>query len=200
MDELTAFLPALDVTLPKGSSLKGGTLTIQMTSTGFLNNLSTKGSLSVDGTTLQNFDLGTKMQLIQSLAGIKGGVNTDFQKVAVNLAQTNEGTTLDNIQVIAPQIGELTGGGTVSAQKALALKMKVNLHTSGALTAAAGSTLSTGAIPFSVTGTVDNPQIHPEVGVVVKEISKDVGKQAGKAAVGILNDFLSGKKNKNNQK
>ena len=92
--------------------------------------------------------------------------------------------------MIAPQIGELTGGGTVSAQKALALKMKVNLHTSGVLTTAAGSTLSTGGIPFSVGGTVDNPQIHPEVGAVVKEVAKDVGKDAGKTAVGLLNNFL----------
>ena len=58
MDELVSFLPAVDVTLPNGSSIKGGTMTVQMTSTGYLNNLTTKGSISVDGTSLQNFDLG----------------------------------------------------------------------------------------------------------------------------------------------
>ncbi len=189
MDELVSFLPAVDVTLPHGSTLKGGTMTIQMTSTGYLNNLTTRGSLSVDGTSLQNFDLGSKMRLVQALAGLKEGVNTDFQKVAVTMAQNNAGTTLNDIQVIAPQVGELTGAGTVSAQKALALKMKINLHTSGVLTTAAGSTLSTGGIPFSVGGTVDNPQIHPEVGAIAKEVVKD-------AAVDLLNNFLSGKKTK----
>jgi AsmA protein len=194
MDELVSFLPAVDVTLPHGSSLRGGTMTVQMTSTGYLNNLTTRGSMSVDGTSLQNFDLGSKMHMVQALAGLKEGVNTDFQKVALTIAQTNAGTTIDDLQVIAPQIGELTGAGTVSAQKALALKMKINLHTSGVLTTAAGSTLSTGGIPFSVGGTVENPQIHPEVGAVVKEVAIDVGKDAGKAAVGLLNNFLSGKK------
>lgn len=193
VDELVSFLPALDVTLPNGSSLKGGTMTIQVTSTGFLNNLTTKGSVSVDGTSLQNFDLGNKMHMIQSLAGLKGGVNTDFEKVAATLTQTNEGTSLSAIQVIAPQIGELTGAGTISAQKALDLKMKVNLHTTGNIQV---STVAVGGIPFSVGGTVDNPQIHPEVGAVVKEVAKDVGKDAGKAAIGVLNNFLSGKKKK----
>jgi AsmA protein len=196
MDELVSFLPAVDVTLPNGSSLKGGTMTIEMASTGYLNNLTTKGSVSVDGTSLQNFDLGKKMHMVQALAGLKEGINTDFERVAVTMAQTNEGTTLDDLQVIAPQIGELTGAGTVTAQKALALKMKINLHTSGVLTAAAGSTVSTGGIPFSVGGTVDNPQIHPEMGAVVKEVAKDVGKDVGKEAVGILNNFLGGKKKK----
>ena len=204
MDELVSFLPCVDVTLPHGSSIKGGTMTIQMTSTGPLNNLTTKGSVSVDGTTLQNFDLGNKMHMVESLAGLPGGANTHFQKVAVTMTQNNEGATLSDIQVMAPQIGELTGAGTVSAQKALALKMKINLHTSGVLTAAAGSTLSTGGIPFSVGGTVDNPQIHPDVGAVVnevvKDIGKDIGKDAGKSAVGILNDFLGKKKKPADQK
>jgi AsmA protein len=200
MDELVSFLPAVDVTLPSGSSIKGGAMTVQVISTGYLNNLTTKGSVDIEGASLQNFDLGSKMHMVQSLAGLKGGVNTDFQRLAVTLAQTNDGATLSDIDVMAPEIGELTGGGTVGSHKELALKMKVNLHTSGALTTAIGSTVSTGGIPFSVGGTVDNPQIHPEVGAVVKEIGRDVGKDAGKAAVGILNDFLGKKKKPDDQK
>jgi AsmA protein len=195
MDELTSFLPALDVTLPQGSTIKGGTMTLQLASAGFLNDLTTKGSVDVEGTSLQNFDLGKRMHEVQALAGLKEGVNTDFQKLAVNLVQTNAGSDLSNIIVSAPEIGELTGGGTVSAQKALALKMKINLHAAGALNAAVG-----GGIPFSVGGTVANPQIHPEIGAVVKEVGKDLGKQAGKAGLGILNDFLGGKKKPDNQK
>jgi len=75
----------------------------------------------------------------------------------------------------------------VSAQKALALKMNMNLH------ATAASPIGAGGIPFSVGGTVDNPQIHPEIGAVVKEVGKDIGKTAGKAGLGVLNGIL-GKK------
>ena len=190
MDELVSFLPALDVTLPSGSSIKGGTMTVDMTSTGYLNNLTTKGSVNIDGTSLQNFDLSNKMSIVESLTGLKGGANTDFQKIAVMLNQNNGGTTLSDIEVIAPEIGQLTGGGTISAQKDLALKMRVALHAGGLSTAALGA----GGIPFSVGGTVSNPQIHPDVGAVAKEAAKDIGKEAGKEAVGILGGFLSGKK------
>jgi AsmA protein len=204
VDELVSFLPAVDVTLPNGSSLKGGTMTIEATSTGYLNNLTTKGSVDVEGTSLQNFDLGKKMHMVQELAGLKEGINTDFQRVAVTLAQTNEGSTLSAIEVTAPQIGDLTGGGTISAKKELALKMKIDLHSSGILTAVAGRTVNTGGIPFSVGGTVDNPQIHPDVGAVVNEVVKDVTKNAGKdaekAGLGLLNNFLSGKKKPQDQK
>jgi AsmA protein len=194
MDELVSFLPALDVALPNGSSIKGGTMTMDMTSTGYLNNLTTKGSVDIENTSLQNFDLGNKMRIVESLAGLQGGANTDFQKLGVTMAQNNEGTALSNIQVIAPAIGELTGGGTISPQKALALKMRVNLHASagGFSTASLGA----GGIPFSVGGTVNNPQIHPDVGSVVKEAAKDIiGKEADKAGIGgIVGGFLSGKK------
>ncbi len=80
--------------------------------------------------------------------------------------------------------------GTISAQKDLALKMRVNLHAGGYSTVALGA----GGIPFSVGGTVSNPQIHPDVGAVAKEAAKDIGKQAGKEALGILGGFLGGKK------
>jgi AsmA protein len=194
MDELVSFLPALDVALPNGSSLKGGAMTMDVTSTGYLNNLTTKGSVDIEGTSLQNFDLGGKMHFVESLAGLKGGANTDFQKLAVTMIQNNEGTALSNIQVIAPAIGEVTGGGTISPQKALALKMRVNLYGSaGGLTTAA---LGSAGIPFSVGGTVNNPQIHPDTGAVVKEAAKDIlGKEADKAGLGgVLGGFLSGKK------
>lgn len=188
MDELTSFLPALDVTLPQGSSIKGGAMNLQLTSTGFLNNLTTKGSVDVEGTSLQNFNLGSKMHEVEALAGLKESPNTDFQKIALNLVQTNAGSDLSNIVVSAPEFGELTGGGTVSAQKALALRMNINLHATDA------TPLLSGGIPFSVGGTVENPQIHPEIGAMVKEVGKDIGKQAGKAGLGILNGILGGKK------
>jgi AsmA protein len=194
MDELVSFLPALDIALPAGSSIKGGTISLKMTSAGHLDNLATEGSVDIEGTSLQNFDLGGKMRIVESLAGLKGGANTDFQKVAASMSRNNLGTSLSNIQVIAPSIGDLTGGGTISAQKALALKMKVNLHGSaGGLTTAA---LGSSEIPFFVEGTVSNPQIKPDVGAVAKGAVKDIiNKEAGKSAVGgILGGFLGGKK------
>jgi AsmA protein len=197
VDELVAVLPALDVRFPQGSSLKGGTMTMKFTSAGYLNNVTTKGNFSVDGTSLQNFDLGTKMRVMETLAGIKGGANTEFQTIGTKITQTNQGTTLEDLEVVATGIGELSGGGTISAQKELGLKMRVNLHTSGGVIDVVhkGDT----GLAFTVGGTVSNPAIHPDVKGMVKEVAKDAGKQATKAAFGLLNGFLNGKKDKKSE-
>ncbi len=191
MDELTSFLPALDVQLPRGSSLKGGTLTIQATSTGPVDRLVTKGSVDIEGTTLEAFDLGSKMKVLESLAGIKGGANTQFQTIALKLTQDPSGTALEDISVVAPSIGQLGGEGTISPEKALALKMYVDLHTSAGLSSLVGVKGDTGKIPFSVAGTVSDPSIRPDIKGLMKGAAKDTATRVG---LGILNNMLSGKK------
>src|SRR5262249_48628888 len=59
--ELLAMLPALDIKLPAGSALEGGTLSADFTAAGTLSNFTAAGPISLDHTKLKNFDLGTKM-------------------------------------------------------------------------------------------------------------------------------------------
>src|SRR5262249_2992471 len=152
------------------SSLKGGTLTIAATSVGPMNKLVTKGTVDVEGTSLQNFDLGAKMKVMEALAGIKAGAKTEFSKVAVKMKQENDATALQSVDVMATNIGELTGSGTIGAQKELNLKMAVNLHTNGGLIEAAGHKGDTG-LGFTVGGTVDNPSIRPDMKSVMKAVA-----------------------------
>jgi AsmA protein len=187
IDELTGVLPALDVRFPKGSNLKGGSLTISASSVGALNKLVTKGTIEVDNTTLQNFDLGGKMRVMEALAGIKNNPNTEFSKLAATLTEENDATALESLNVMATGIGELTGSGTISAQKELNLKMAVNLHTSGGLIEAAGHKGDTG-LGFTVGGTVDNPSIRPDMKSVVKAVATQ---SVEKAATGLLNNLLN---------
>jgi AsmA protein len=187
IDELAGVLPALDVQFPKGSSLKGGLLTIAATSVGPLNKLVTKGTIEVDKTTLQNFDLGAKMRALEALAGIRASANTEFSKITAKIMEENDATLLESVNVTATGIGELTGSGTIGAQKELNLKMAVNLHTSGGLIEAAGHKGDTG-LAFIVGGTVDNPTIHPDMKSVVKVMTSD---SVQKAATGLLNNLLN---------
>jgi len=187
IDELTGVLPALDVQFPKGSNLKGGSLKIAATSIGALNKLVTKGTIEVDSTTLQNFDLGAKMRVMETLAGIKASPNTEFSKLAAKITEENDATTIESLNVMATGIGELTGSGTIGAQKELNLKMAVNLHTAGGIIEAAGHKGDTG-LGFIVGGTVDNPSIHPDMKSVVKAVTSDT---VQKAATGLLNNFLN---------
>src|SRR5262249_28594703 len=145
----------LGIVLPNGSSLQGGTVLATLAAEGPIDRLVTTGTVGLDETKLANFDLGKKMAFIEKLAGIKGGKDTEFQTVRVTLRVAHEGTSADAIKIIAPAIGELSGAGTVSPQKALAFRMTATLHTSGNLMAALGQKGDT-TVPFTVEGTASD--------------------------------------------
>jgi AsmA protein len=191
LTELAAMLPALDVKLPAGSTIEGGTLTTRFDVAGKIDRLEVTGPLSIDGARLANFDLGTKMKTIQSLAGIPSSPNMDIQKLSADVKRTPAGTALDAITLLVPAVGELTGAGTVSPSSALDFKMRVNLHTSGALTAALGQKGDT-SVPFLVGGTASNPSFKPDVKAIANEELKKFTKEPSKAvdaARGVIDLF-----------
>src|SRR5258708_24984729 len=136
--ELEAMLPALNIVLPQGSSLQGGTATMKASVEGPLDHLASKGFVSLDRTRLAGFDLGGKMAVIEMLAGIRRSPNTEIEMLRANFATNLEGTSIDDLKLIAPAIGELTGAGIISAAHALDFKMRVTLHTGGVVMAAMG--------------------------------------------------------------
>ena len=95
--ELAELLPPLGIALPNGSKLEGGTATVAFIVQGAADRLLADGSLSVDKTRLANFDLGTKMALIETLAGIKSGPNTDIEILSAKLKYAPQGTTVENL-------------------------------------------------------------------------------------------------------
>ena len=185
--ELAAMLPALGVVLPAGSTLQGGTAAVKLAMEGPADRLVTSGSLRVNNTTLAGFDLGLKISVIEALAGIKGGPNTEIQSLSMDARVTPEGTAAENLQLVVPAIGELGGGGTISPTNALDFKMNAKVHTSGVAAALGKET-----IPFTVTGTASDPVFRPDVKAVVTEKAKGIGQ---KAAGSLLKGLLGGKKN-----
>jgi len=184
--ELAEMLPAIAVALPNGSSLEGGTATIKLAMEGAMERLITTGSVSLDNTKLARFDMGRKMAVIEALAGIKGGPDTEIQTLASGIHIGPEGMTADNIQLIVPAIGTLSGSGTVNPANALDFKMRATVHTSGVLAVAANT-----AIPFTVGGTAADPVFRPDVKAVVRE---EAGKAAAKAAGSLLKGLFGGGK------
>ncbi len=164
--ELEAMLPALGIVLPSGSSLQGGTAHINMTTEGPTDRLVTTGSLGFDDTRLAGFDLGSKMRTVAAIAGITAKPDTDFQTFNANVQVALEGTRADNLTLIAPAIGELTGSGTVSPSHALDFKMLAKLHTSGGLIGALGQKGDT-TVPFFIRGTSSAPSFVPDVKGIV---------------------------------
>jgi AsmA protein len=188
--ELETLLPALGVALPSGARLEGGTVSVMLKMEGPADKLVTSGSLALNNTKLTGFDLSKKMAAIEKLAGMKSGPDTEIQTLSANVRAAPDGASAQDIKLLAPAIGELTGAGTVSPANELDFKMSATVHAAGLL-AAVGNT----PIPFTVQGTCANPVFRPDLKAAAKEQVKGVESGLGKAAGGLLKGRLGGKKN-----
>ena len=186
VQELETLLPALAITLPAGTSLQGGTASANLSMDGPADRLVASGSLALDNTRLTGFDLPRKMASIEKLAGIKEGPDMEIQTLSANVRWAPEGTTANDMKLVVPAIGELSGAGSISPANALDFKMSAMVHASGLLSIA-GNT----PIPFTVGGTCSEPVFRPDIKGIAEGQLKGV---AGKAAGGLIKGFLGGKK------
>ena len=170
LSELQGLLPAFGVVLPGGSSFQGGAVNADLSVDGPANNLVTTGPLNISNARLTGFNLASKMSALSALSGIKtGGAETLIETFSSNLRVAPEGLRADNVTLVLPQIGTLTGAGTVGASNALNFKMLAKLTGGGAgvmgklasLNALGGQ--SKNGIPFLIKGTTSNPIFVPDV-------------------------------------
>ena len=183
--ELAAMLPAMGIVLPAGSSLQGGTANARFDLAGPVDRLVTSGSLAFQNTKLTGFDLGRKMATVEKLAGINPTPDTEIRTLSANLRMAPEGISAEDLKLIVPAVGELSGGGTISPANVLNFRMSAAVHT-GALLAA----LSDKPIPFLVEGTCSDPAFRPDLRAAEAKV-KSMGV---KAAGNLLKGLLGGKK------
>ena len=184
VDELAPMLPALGITLPSGSQLKGGTLSANLGIVGPLDKLVITGPVRLANTKLAGFDLGGKLGALSTFAGkAASSSDTAIQNVSLNARVAPEGTKADNINLTVPAIGVITGAGTVSPGGDLNFKMVADLHggMAGGLTQVAALGGKSG-IPFAIGGTTSSPRFIPDVKGMV-----------GGVAQGILGGVVGGK-------
>jgi AsmA protein len=167
--DLESILPALGLTLPSGASLKQGTLNANLAINGPVDKLVTTGPVNLSNAKLTGFDLGSKMGSLGALAGVSKVGDTDIQTFSSDMRVAPEGIQSNNLNVVVPSIGAMTGSGTISTDHKLDFKMIAHLGRQSISSsqpnlakAAAG-----GGIPFKVEGTTSNPQIVPDVGGIV---------------------------------
>ena len=166
VDELEAVLPAVGVVLPSGSQLKGGTLSLDLDSTGPVDKLVTIGSVKLSNSQLSGFNLGSKMSAISALSGKQTGNDTSIQNLSSDVRVAPEGAKLDKISLVIPALGTVAGAGTVSPGGELNFKMAANLSGGAVtgLTQIAGlGGKGTGSLPFLIQGTTSNPSFVPDV-------------------------------------
>jgi len=219
--DLEGFLPAVGVVVPPGSKLQGGALTMNLTISGAADKPVIAGPVNLSNAKLAGFSMKSKLGPLGSIPGLGGGgssgggSDTDIQTLSANVHNDPSGTKIDNLNLVMPSLGTITGNGTVSAAGQLNFKLVANLAgAAGALTSVAGaagggitsglSSLTGGGggsksgnngIPFTVTGTTSNPQVVPDVSGVAKNALKgSVPGVQGNPATGLVGGLLGKKK------
>jgi AsmA protein len=171
--ELEATLPALGVALPAGTSLKQGSLDINLTISGPLDRLVIAGPINLANVTLTGFDLAGKLSALPSLGGLPKSGDTAIETLAATVRVAPDGIQTSGLNVVAPSIGTLTGAGTSAPRGDLDFKMMAN------------------AIPFLVQGTTTNPTFRPDVGRTVASLVRNP--ESAKAAASKIGGFFSRK-------
>ena len=104
--------------------------------------------------------------------------------LSANMRMAPEETGLQDIRLVLPAVGEVTGDGIISPNHNLNFKMRAAVHSSGLVSALAPATIA-----FSVGGTASEPQFRPDVGQLASEELKERlkgvkvgGVDAGKSA------------------
>lgn len=186
IDQVEELLPAFGVRLPTGSKLSGGTLTANLAVSGPAAATTITGPVEIDNTTLQGFDIGSK---IQGLNLFKSGGGTQIQTLRATVDSSPQSTQINSIYGNLPQIGSATGSGTVAPSGALDFKLVATLSSNNAVGSVANqaanavsglvggflhpnakpaSTNTSRGIPVTITGTASSPSIHANIVSMLK--------------------------------
>jgi AsmA protein len=173
VNDVEGLLPAFGVVLPSGASLQGGVVNMDLAAAGPLDRLVITGPLSITGTHLSGYNLGSKLGALAAFTGNKASsTDTLIQTFSSGLRVAPEGIRADNIVLDVPSLGMLTGNGVISSDNSLNFKMLLKLTNSannllGGLTGISSATAGNG-LPFLIEGKTSNPVFRPDVGGSVK--------------------------------
>jgi AsmA protein len=206
--DLQGVLPAAGVTLPPGASLSSGSLNLDLALNGPLDKLVITGPVNLSNAKLSGFDLKSKLGALASFAGLGGaaGSDTEIQTLSTSLRVDPSGTHAQNLNLVVPAIGTITGDGFISAADQLDCKMVAKLSgAAGTMTSAlssfTGGGKSQSGIPFKIEGTTSKPIFVPEVGAMAGNILKGAAgvggnKNPASEVQGVIGGLFGKKKKK----
>ena len=175
--DLASALPAVGVTLPSGASITEGTMNVDLACNGSVDKLVTTGPIKLSNAKLSGFDLGAKMGALSALAGVPKGPDTVIETFSSDVRVAPEGIRTDNLNLVVPAIGSITGSGTVASNQALDYKMSARLSSSGSPMGKVAGIVSGGnqnGIPFKIQGTTSKPEFIPDVSAIAGDLAKGV--------------------------
>ena len=174
--DLESQLPSLGIILPSGASLQSGSLQANLTASGPIDRLVATGPINLSNAKLTGFDLGSKLGALSSFAGVPKGSDTVIQTLSSAVRSAPEGIRLDNLNLIVPVIGSLSGSGTIAPNHALDFKMVARLTNSasplGGIAKLASAGSGQNGIPFKIQGTTSNPSFIPDMSGIAGGLAK----------------------------
>ena len=189
--DLEGILPAVGVALPTGAKLESGGLDLTLAISGPVDKLVITGPVNLSDGKLSGFSLSSKLGALGSFTGLggKGGSDTEIQKLSANLHQDPSGTQANDLDVVVPSIGTVTGTANVSATGQLNCKMSAKLAgglgtVTSAMTSFGNKNAQSNGIPFTITGTTSNPVFLPDMKGMAGNMAKGIGGDATGAAGG----------------
>jgi hypothetical protein len=200
--DVQGILEALGTDLPRGSSLESGTITANLSSDGPLDHLVTTGPIAVTRVKLSGFDFASNLGMIAKLSGLTTSSNTEIENMSSHLRVAPEGIRAEQISIVIPALGTITGAGAVSPQNRLDFHMVAKLNPGisalGALVTIPGMALGSGDIPFRIQGTTSNPTFIPEMGGqagnAIDQSLQNALPEKAKGLSGLVGGFLGKKK------
>lgn len=196
--DLVGLMPAVNVGLPSGTSIRGGRVSVRMTVEGVVDQVVSVGAVSAAGVSLTGYDLGSKLASLERLAGIRTGPTTEIQQFSTGVQTGPQGTRLENVKVFVTGIGQISGAGTINTRHQLDFKMHANLISPEANLINLARGVSSG-VPFTITGTSSNPVFKADVrGIVSQELGASApgGRGVPSVATDLLKGLLGGRKQK----
>ncbi|MGB0035020.1 MAG: AsmA family protein [Candidatus Acidiferrales bacterium] len=203
--DLEGVLSAVGVALPSGASLKSGTLDAELAINGPTDRLVITGPINLSNGKLTGFNIGSKLGALASFAGLGGktGSDTEIQTLSANVRVEPGGTHAENLNIVVPSIGSMTGNANISPSGQLDCKMVAKLSSAGNPIGGITSKISPfggssqGGIPFRIQGTTSNPIFVPDVVGMVGNVAKNpVGSATAPAgaAAGAIGGLFGKKK------
>jgi len=153
-----------------------------LTITGPVNQMIINGPVKLANTKLAGFDMGSKMSAISALSGARTGPDTTIQNFSSDVHYSPSGVQTQNINLVIPAIGTITGSGTMSPQNALDYRMTAALNGAmvSGLSKMAGMSGNGTSIPFFIQGTASDPKFMPDVkGMVSGQLGSQLSKRLG---------------------
>ena len=191
--DLEGILPAVGVNLPTGARLESGTLDTNLSISGAVDKLTITGPVKMANAKLAGFSAGSKLGALGSFTGLGGGSkgsDTEIQTFSADIRQDPTGTHAENLDVVVPSIGTITGTANVTPKGDLDCHMSAKLSGGGPASevtggisklAGGGSSKSGGGIPFLVKGTTSVPIFLPDVAGMAEGLAKNPAGALGAA-------------------